>query len=108
MSDDLSMNALQGTLRERAQASIKAGCDMLLHCNGNLAEMEEVASASPHLSGEALSRAKRARAARHAPRAFDEAAARTQFATMMAGADPSHDCRNPAFRDRRRSRRACS
>jgi beta-N-acetylhexosaminidase len=86
MSDDLSMNALQGTLRERAQASIKAGCDMLLHCNGNLAEMEEVASASPLLAGEALLRAKRARAARHAPRAFDEAAARTQFATMMAGA----------------------
>ncbi len=86
MSDDLSMNALQGTLRERAQASIAAGCDMLLHCNGNLAEMEEVASASPLLAGEALVRADRARAARHAPRPFDEAAARTQFATMMAGA----------------------
>lgn len=89
MSDDLSMNALQGTLRERAQASIKAGCDMLLHCNGNLAEMEEVASAAPLLAGEAKSRADRARAARRAPRPFDEAAARTQFATMMAGASVS-------------------
>jgi beta-N-acetylhexosaminidase len=86
MSDDLSMNALQGTLRERAQASIEAGCDMLLHCNGKLAEMEEVAAAAPILAGEALRRADRARAARHAPRSFDEAAARTQFASMMAGA----------------------
>lgn len=86
MSDDLSMNALQGTLRERAQASIAAGCDMLLHCNGKLAEMEEVASAAPPLSGEAQQRADRARAARHAPRPFDEARARAQFDTMMAGA----------------------
>jgi beta-N-acetylhexosaminidase len=83
MSDDLSMNALQGSLRERSAASIKAGCDMLLHCNGKLDEMVEVAGEAPVLSGEAKARADRALASRRAPQPFDEPAARARFVQMM-------------------------
>ncbi len=46
MTDDLSMEALSGTPGERAAASIKAGVDVILHCNGELAEMEQVAAAA--------------------------------------------------------------
>lgn len=64
MTDDLGMKALGGTLSERAEASIAAGCDVLLHCSGFLkeagailAEMTEVAQAAPVLSGKAEARA---------------------------------------------------
>src|SRR5690349_19139697 len=43
MSDDISMNALSGTIAERSRAALAAGCDVVLHCNGNLQEMAEVA-----------------------------------------------------------------
>lgn len=86
MSDDLSMNALAGSLRERAAAATKAGCDMLLHCNGNLDEMVEVAAEAPLLAGEAANRASRALASRSAPQPFDEADARLRFAQMMGAA----------------------
>lgn len=64
MTDDLGMKALGGTLTERAEASIAAGCDVLLHCSGFLkdpgeilAEMTEVARAAPRLAGKAEARA---------------------------------------------------
>ena len=43
MSDDVSMNALAGSLAERTRAIVAAGCDMVLHCNGKLDEMRQVA-----------------------------------------------------------------
>ncbi len=43
MSDDLSMEALAGDLGARARSSLAAGCDVVLHCNGRMAEMEAVA-----------------------------------------------------------------
>lgn len=60
MSDDVSMQALSGTLAQRAEASLKAGCDIVLHCNGKMEEMIEVASVTPKLAGRALGRAKTA------------------------------------------------
>ena len=59
-SDDLSMQALSGGLRERAAAAFAAGIDIALHCNGDLAEASAVAAATPELSGAALARAIRA------------------------------------------------
>src|SRR5260370_41940361 len=50
MSDDVSMNALAGSIGERTRAIIAAGCDMVLHCNGKLDEMREVAAETPELS----------------------------------------------------------
>ncbi len=49
MSDDLSMKALGGTMSQRAHAVIDAGCDVALHCNGNLNEMKLTAAAVPQL-----------------------------------------------------------
>ena len=56
MSDDLSMQALSGTSGERAAAVLAAGSDIALHCNGILAEMEQVAAAAPRLTGKSLTR----------------------------------------------------
>lgn len=84
MSDDLSMKALSGTLADRAQGAFEAGCDVVLHCNGDLAEMREVASATPALSGEAARRADLALAMRRAPAEFDVERSRAIFAGLMA------------------------
>lgn len=83
MSDDVSMQALSGTIAERTAAAIAAGCDLALHCNGRIDEMIAVAAHSPVLSGRALARAERAAALRVAPGDFDEASARAEFAALM-------------------------
>jgi beta-N-acetylhexosaminidase len=86
MSDDVSMNALSGSIAERTRAAFLAGCDMVLHCNGDLAEMREVAAETPELSGKALQRAGRALASRGAPQPFDKALARAELEAMMSRA----------------------
>jgi beta-N-acetylhexosaminidase len=84
MSDDVSMGALSGTIAERSHAALAAGCDVVLHCNGDLAEMMQVAGAAPTLSGVAAQRADAALAARSAGEEFDVAAARRIFNEMVA------------------------
>jgi beta-N-acetylhexosaminidase len=83
MSDDVSMNALAGSIAERTRAIFAAGCDMVLHCNGKLEEMREVAAETPELSGTALDRARRALASRRVPQPFDRAAARADLDALM-------------------------
>src|SRR3954462_14036327 len=83
MSDDVSMNALAGSIDERTRAIVSAGCDMVLHCNGDLDEMRAVAREAPVLSGRALDRAKRALATRRAPHPLDRAAARAELDALM-------------------------
>ena len=87
MSDDVSMGALSGTITERSRAALAAGCDVVLHCNGDLAEMTQVAAAAPELSGAAAERAEAALARRHAPVAFDVEAARKVFTEMVTPKD---------------------
>jgi beta-N-acetylhexosaminidase len=87
MSDDLSMHALStqdwgGAFEERTRRSIAAGCDVVLHCNGDAAEMRAIAGAAPRLSGRAAERAADARAvARRAP-SFDAEAAEARLAAL--------------------------
>lgn len=67
MSDDISMQALRGTVAERAGAALGAGCDIVLHCNGNLTEMQHLAAACPVMTPAAVSRAQHALSLRHDP-----------------------------------------
>jgi beta-N-acetylhexosaminidase len=83
MSDDVSMNALAGTIAERTRAIVNAGCDMVLHCNGKLDEMQAVARETPELTGEALARARRALASRHQPQPLDRPAARAELDALI-------------------------
>ena len=83
MSDDLSMQALSGTIRARAEGSIAAGCDIALHCNGELAEMEAASSGVPELAGAALTRFNAAIAITLRSRPFDEAEALASLALAM-------------------------
>ena len=84
MSDDVSMNALAGSLAERTRAIVGAGCDMVLYCNGKFDEMREVARETPELSGMALQRAQQALASRKAPLPFDRVGARAELDALMA------------------------
>ena len=85
MSDDISMGALSGSIGERSRAALAAGCDVVLHCNGNLDEMQAVAAEAPELSGAAARRAAAALAARTPAADIDLGAARRDFAAMMQG-----------------------
>lgn len=86
MTDDLSMHALTGPFGARAEAAIGAGCDMILHCNGEAAEMTAVAEATPVLAGASLSRAEAAIAARTDPDGCDPREAWAEFEAMVGGA----------------------
>lgn len=64
MTDDISMGALAGGIEGNIAAALAAGCDLILHCNGEIGEMETVAGATPRLAGAAAGRAAAAIAAR--------------------------------------------
>ena len=83
ITDDLSMQDLSGTIGERAAASRRAGCDVMLHCNGNLGDMQAVAAASGALAGAALARAEAALAARRTPDTADPKALDAELAQLV-------------------------
>jgi beta-N-acetylhexosaminidase len=83
MSDDISMSALSGAIEDRARAAIAAGCDLVLHCNGKLDEMQAVASVVPLLADEAAARSEAALAQRGQGASDDLAAVRAEWAALM-------------------------
>jgi beta-N-acetylhexosaminidase len=83
MSDDLSMGALQGPLAKRTKSALLAGCDLVLHCNGKLGEMKEIAAAVKPLAGEALRRAGAALAQYRTPADLDIARAESHLAALV-------------------------
>jgi len=86
VSDDLSMAALKGPLGARAKAALFAGCDIVLHCDGNLDEMKEIAAEAKPLSGHALRRAEAALAHYRAPSPMDIAKAEQQLTRLLGTA----------------------
>jgi len=85
MTDDLNMEALQGTLTSRTAASMAAGCDIALHCKGDMAQMVEVAAAVGDMRADTAVRARAALAARRAPETVDIAALEADLAGLLAG-----------------------
>jgi beta-N-acetylhexosaminidase len=83
MGDDISMGALSGSIEARSRAAIAAGCDVVLHCNGELAEMQAVASAVPALAGPAAQRADAALARRGRASEDDLGALQAEWAALM-------------------------
>ncbi len=71
MTDDLSMKALAGTFEERTAQAFAAGCDVALHCNGDMAEMRAVASQTPVLEAKSLIRAQAALRCLNYPQNYD-------------------------------------
>jgi beta-N-acetylhexosaminidase len=84
VSDDLSMRALGGSLGERTRRALDAGCDLVLHCNGDPAEMEEIAAAASPVSPEAAARLARGEAMRQAPAEFDRPELERRFDALLA------------------------
>ena len=83
MSDDLNMQALAGTLAERTARAIAAGCDVALHCKGDLAEMMAVVPAAGRMTPSAERRAEAALAARKEPEAADLGALRAEHDALL-------------------------
>lgn len=86
ITDDLNMQALQGDLASRTAASMAAGCDLALHCKGDLAEMRAVAGQAGDMSAACLARVQAALACRHAPSDVDIATLEAELARLMPDA----------------------
>ena len=92
VSDDIAMGALDGTLGERTRRALDAGCDLVLHCSGVMAEMAEIVDAAPPISSAAEERIARGENLRRRPReVFDRGAAELRFAALMARAASAPD-----------------
>lgn len=83
MTDDLSMKALKGTFAQRTSASLNAGCDVVLHCNGEMDEMTQIMTQVPTLTGKSLIRATAAEDLRKTPDPFDADHADSLFASLL-------------------------
>lgn len=85
MTDDLNMQALSGTLAERSARAIAAGCDIALHCKGDMAEMLQVASACGALTPAAEARLQAALDRRPPPDSVDIAALEADLLALSRG-----------------------
>ncbi|WP_299844224.1 beta-N-acetylhexosaminidase [uncultured Roseovarius sp.] len=85
MTDDISMRALKGSLGQISRDALKAGCDVILHCNGTLEERHEVADASGEMDDLAQMRAEKALAQRKAPDEVDIPALEAKLGALIGG-----------------------
>lgn len=85
MTDDLSMQALDGDLAQRTRASLAAGMDMILHCNGEIAEMDRVANQAGAFTQAAQKRADSALKWRKSPDIIDIPALEAELAGLIGG-----------------------
>ncbi len=85
MTDDISMGALKGDLMQRCLSARAAGCDLVLHCNGDLGEMHIVVEASGPLEGQGLRRAVSALALRSEPQVIDIPVAEAELDDILSG-----------------------
>jgi beta-N-acetylhexosaminidase len=85
MTDDISMQALTGPVGARAAAALAAGCDIVLHCNGEMDEMQAVVDAAGRMGADASARAEAALGWRRPPDGIDIAALEDEFRSLMTG-----------------------
>lgn len=83
VSDDLSMKALKGGLDELAGASLDAGCDVVLHCNGDMGEMETVVRGSRPLSAVGQARYEQGQRRLNRAPSFDKAEMLEELSALM-------------------------
>ena len=83
LSDDLSMQALEGSIAMRAADALSAGCDVVLHCNGDMAEMRDVAKQAMTLDGSSARRAAEALAQLRVPSFFEAQRAHDRLLELM-------------------------
>jgi beta-N-acetylhexosaminidase len=86
MSDDLSMKAMTGSLQERAQAALAAGCDVVMHCNGTLDERKQAGEGARPMTAEAEARSAKAFASVSKAKALDIAETRGQLERLLSQA----------------------
>jgi beta-N-acetylhexosaminidase len=86
VSDDLSMNALKGPLSVRTKAALFAGCDIVLHCNGSMAEMQDVAREAKPLQEQWLKRCTAALSCLAPPEPLDPEAGEARLAQLLGEA----------------------
>ncbi|SDD68876.1 beta-N-acetylhexosaminidase [Paracoccus isoporae] len=90
MTDDISMNGLTGSIAARSAAAIRAGCDLVLHCHGQMDEMEAVTAEAGQMSDAALRRGEAALSARRTPEEIPAAALLAEYRAAGGRVDWPH------------------
>lgn len=88
LTDDIDMEALEGTIPERAERAIAAGCDVVLNCWARLDDMSGIAERCGTMRAASMARLDRALAAMgEAPESFEhgELIARRDALLAIAG-----------------------
>ena len=83
LTDDISMQALSGSVGSRTKAALFAGCDAVCHCNGKMEEMTEVAAEAKPLEGPSLKRAQTALSHLNPAEEFDMEAGEARLAELL-------------------------
>jgi len=89
LSDDIGMKALEGSFEQKAMNVLAAGCDLALHCSGDMAEMQDTAVGVGNVSPETAARLAKGDAMRGDPTGFDAAAALKRLNEILIKAEPA-------------------